>query len=82
MHGVCLSGASLSVGEDGRVVALETFVDEVVDVAAEVDVLLAAAFVENVVEIEVFVLVAVLHEDFLALGVSCDAGVVVVVLLL
>jgi hypothetical protein len=80
LHRVGLAGTCLAVCEDGGVVALEGLVNEVVDVALLIEVLLGDLLVENVVEIEVFGVGTVEDLNLLALGVDLDVGIEVAVL--
>ena len=56
-------------------ISFEGFIYEVIDLTLIVEFFLAGGFVDDVVEVEVFGLVAVEYLDFLALGEGADAGV-------
>lgn len=77
VHSVGLAGASLSVGEDGGVVALQTLFDQVIDGALLIDIFLGGLVVEYVIKVKVLLLVAIVDLDFFAVGVDLDTGVAI-----
>jgi hypothetical protein len=80
LHGIGLSWTCLPVGKDGRMVALQTLLNEVVDVRLLVKVLLSNWLIEYVVKIEAFMGVSVINLDFFAGLAYFDVGVDVPVL--
>ena len=79
MHGIALAGAGLAIGKNGGMVALQTFLNEVVDAALPVEVVLRGTLVEDVIEVKIFIIVSVVYFHFLALGIPADAGVSITV---
>ena len=54
-------------------VSFEAFVDEMIDVAVLIDVLLGAGLVKDVVKIEALVLITILDKNLFAFGMGSDA---------
>ena len=79
VHGIALAGAGLAIGKNGGMVALQTFLDEMVDATFAVEVVLRGTLVEDVIEVKIFIIVSVVYFHFLALGIPADAGISITV---
>ena len=67
----------MTIGENGGVIAFQTFIDEVIDLALLIEVLLRSSLVEDIVEVEVFGGMTVVDLNLIALRMTTDAGVLV-----
>jgi hypothetical protein len=76
LHGVCFSGAGLSICEDSAVVAFESFVDHGLDLALFVEVGLGGGGIEEIVKVKFSEGVGLLSDvDFVFIFVDFDEGV-------
>lgn len=63
MHCIGLARPGLAIGKNGGVVALERFLNEMVDLALIIDLILRALLIEDKIKVELPIHLSVLHLD-------------------